>query len=309
MSREGFSAIEVLIGIVLLAIVLPGLLTGIFALEAGSGNARMRTLACELAEDQLDEIASKAFEDPDLPADSFGTEEAVRANWDDVDDFDGLVRSPPTDALGGAITGASAFTRSVAVENVDDTNLDVPVADGSTDIKRITVTVTWPGVDHGPVILQMLKARPVSSSNGSGGTGWVYVPGSRTEHESRVQFKLKNNTGGAVELTALVAVWSSPVAFYEEIRLRVDGITSTKRVWRYQDVGSIRAKSGQTVPFTSNSPFNVPAGATITVQLRSFRTSQTGSGGGEVNMDATAFAMTLVAGGTNYPNIAVPAAP
>jgi MSHA pilin protein MshD len=300
--RAGFSAIEVLVGIVVLAIVLPALLTGLYDLEARSGDARLRTIAGELAQDLLDEITSKAFEDPDLPEGSFGTEEGTRAAWDDVDDYDGFVQSPPTDAAGTAI-GPSTYTRTVTVANVSEGALDTVVADGQSPVKRITISVEWSGAT--PVTLTVLKVRPDVASNA---VSWIYVGDTRNHGGGKVEFDLRNQTGGDVSLTGLIAEWTAPVAYYEEIRIRVNGLTNLDQVWEWQD-DTGRATSGQTITFTEHTPVFVPANATITVELRSFRPTQFGNGGGGVDMDSAALTLTLISGGTSYPDIAVPPAP
>jgi len=92
---------------------------------------------------------------------SFGTEEALRAAYDDIDDFDGASESPPRRIDGTPLDDYTGFTRTVSVVNVTaaDPDAAVPEADGSTGLKRVTVTVTWTGGRGGELSLSTLRAR------------------------------------------------------------------------------------------------------------------------------------------------------
>lgn len=93
------------------------------------------------------------------PSTSFGPEEGSRAAYDDVDDFDGLSNSPPERIDGTALSDYGGFTRSVTVDNVTAAVPDpvTPEADGSTEFKRIRVTVTWTGAGAGEITLSTLR--------------------------------------------------------------------------------------------------------------------------------------------------------
>src|SRR5262249_19237461 len=89
--------------------------------------------AVSIAEAYLEEITLKSFADPD------GVDgEANRVDFDDVDDYDGLVDVGARDQFGVAIASLSQYTVSVAV--VSSTALTgVPGADA----KRVDVTVSY----------------------------------------------------------------------------------------------------------------------------------------------------------------------
>ncbi|MDD4909642.1 MAG: prepilin-type N-terminal cleavage/methylation domain-containing protein [Candidatus Omnitrophica bacterium] len=149
---RGFTLLEVLISIVIITSGIVILLEIIPVVMQGSANIENLVTATTLSRDLMDEILSKGFDDPDTGA-AFGLEEsAPRSNFDDVDDYDGLSEDPPQDVSGadydgtGAMPDYSRFTRAVTVENVpeNDFNAASPSADGTTDAKRIIVTVSWP---------------------------------------------------------------------------------------------------------------------------------------------------------------------
>jgi hypothetical protein len=136
-----------------LLIISIGLLGFGMAIPAGKGSVdkmKEQRTALFLAKQMMEEIQSKAYEDPDLPTGSFGQEENYppRSNLDDVDDYDGINESPPEYPDGTILNGENGvpnyqgFHRHVDVENVDNSNYNTTVANGTTDSKRVTVTVS-----------------------------------------------------------------------------------------------------------------------------------------------------------------------
>ncbi|MEM7624241.1 MAG: hypothetical protein AAF333_01295 [Planctomycetota bacterium] len=108
-----------------------------------------RDQALLLAEDLLQEVLTRPYEDPGDPDGVvFGIELdetlTVRASLDDADDYHAYSESPPADVEGNAIPGAAGFTRAVQVQWVE---LDDPktVASAETGLKRVTVAVSKGG--------------------------------------------------------------------------------------------------------------------------------------------------------------------
>jgi MSHA pilin protein MshD len=159
--EAGLSLIEVVAGVVVLGIAIPPLTMIYQNVAAQSVDDTYQQAALAHADALMEEIASRAYEDPDLAAGSFGTEEGSRAAYDDVDDYDGLVNSPPLRLDGTPLADHGGMTRSVLVHNVMEAQLDPTVPnkpDGSTDFKRITVTVAWTGGRGGELTLKTLMA-------------------------------------------------------------------------------------------------------------------------------------------------------
>jgi MSHA pilin protein MshD len=118
---------------VVVAIVIIGLagaaLVGTLSYLSGSGNASMlQAQAQSIANAYLEEIAGKAFVDPNVDG------EGSRAQFDDIDDYDGLDTAAATDEFGNV---AGNFHVHVSV--VAGTLGALPAA----DVRRIDVTVDY----------------------------------------------------------------------------------------------------------------------------------------------------------------------
>jgi MSHA pilin protein MshD len=131
--------IEVVIAIVVVAIAASATLGVLSRSVAHSADAMILSQAVAIAEAYVEEISLKPFADPD-GADG----EAARADFDDADDYDGLLDNGAYDQFGNAIAGLAGYTVSVGV---------VPSAAlpgiGGADALRIDVRVTYaPYVDY-----------------------------------------------------------------------------------------------------------------------------------------------------------------
>lgn len=130
---RGFTFIELVISLVVIGLAVTGVLM-IFTQTVGrSADPLIRQQALAIAEAYLEEIISKHHDDPD-GADG----EALRDQFDDVDDYDGLSAAPSRpDGSTTGLADLSAYTVNVAV------------SDGSADLGvtalRVDVTVTHPG--------------------------------------------------------------------------------------------------------------------------------------------------------------------
>jgi MSHA pilin protein MshD len=124
--------VELVIAITIVAIAVTGVLGAITAFSARSADAMVLRQGVAIGEAYLDEILLKPVVDPD------GVDtETGRADFDDVDDYDGLVDTGVRDQAGNAIAALSTYTVSVSVKP-STTLTGVP----STAGRRIDVTVT-----------------------------------------------------------------------------------------------------------------------------------------------------------------------
>jgi MSHA pilin protein MshD len=146
-SSPGFTLVESLICV----LIVSGLLVASLGTFGAIGRARQnqvdRTLGFALADQMLDEVTQCYFKDPDVATTSLGPDagETTRAQYDDVDDYDGLSQTPPQLRDGTVLTEYAGWTRSVSVICVKPDAPDVAINAGDPQVlKRITVTVKSP---------------------------------------------------------------------------------------------------------------------------------------------------------------------
>jgi len=109
-NQRGATLVEVVISIVVIAIAVSAVL-GLLSTSVGrSADALIVTQGVSVANAYLEEISLKPFTDPD------GIDgEALRVDFDDVDDYNGLVDAGAADQFGNPIAGLGGYTVSVAV--------------------------------------------------------------------------------------------------------------------------------------------------------------------------------------------------
>lgn len=175
--QRGVTFIELIAVIAILAISLAGVTAAISSAMSRSADVVLETRALALAQSYLDEILSRRFDERSAPRGippcrgvlpaaagctaqiDFGPDggEADRVDYDDVDDYHGLLEgtsqpNPMLDAEGNPRTGYDNFYVSVSVRYLQrglgepEENLLDPVSypndlDDITDAKLITVTV------------------------------------------------------------------------------------------------------------------------------------------------------------------------
>lgn len=132
-DERGVTLIELIVSILIISIAASAVL-GLLSRSAGrSADAMIMAQAVSIAEAYLEEISLKAYADPD------GVDgETVRPDFDDVDDYNGLVDSGARNQFGAAIAALSRYTVTVTV-GTSAALTSVP----SADALRIDVRVTY----------------------------------------------------------------------------------------------------------------------------------------------------------------------
>jgi hypothetical protein len=134
---------------VIVAVMLVAAVHAIGGSAAVRSRVTRRAVAPYLADGLMAEILAQSYQDPVSPVfgpETAGGESAIsRATWDDVDDYNGWVESPPRDKDGTTIAGMSGWERSVAVVWVNPADL-TQVSATESGATRITVTVRYNGV-------------------------------------------------------------------------------------------------------------------------------------------------------------------
>jgi prepilin-type N-terminal cleavage/methylation domain-containing protein len=144
---RGFTLIEVLIATMLVGFSIAALVAANGTLTMANGAGTDQSTAEFLAEQIRELTAMLAVVDPTTTTTTFGPEEASVTSYDDVDDFDGAVFSPPIAANKAVLAEFAGFSQQVIVQNVSASNLDQVVADHGSQFVRVTVHVIQNGRD------------------------------------------------------------------------------------------------------------------------------------------------------------------
>ncbi len=144
-DERGFTLVDLILVIIIVAIAIPPMLTLFIQAVSGSTFGVTVSRANALASTLREEIQSKKWDESAPPPSLIlGPETGEsRATYDDVDDFDGLDESPPRDSQGAILAGFTGFRQQVSVCYVADTDFDTCIG-GPTMYKQVTVTVTGP---------------------------------------------------------------------------------------------------------------------------------------------------------------------
>jgi PKD repeat protein len=155
---------EAAISTIIVATMLVASLNTVAASRTIRGRVADRVRAQQLAMDLISEILQQGFADPSTPA-------ASRATWGYVDDYNGLVDSPPQTKSGTPIPDCTAWSRNVTVQWADPTTF-TPTSATNTGVRLITVTVA-----RGSLVLASVTALRTS--------GWVSTaPQAATENSN-----------------------------------------------------------------------------------------------------------------------------
>ena len=132
LHQRGATLVELLVSIVIVAIAASTVLGLLAMTTAASADPMIRHQAAAIAESYLEDILLKPLVDPD------GVDgEGARADFDDVDDYNGLVDIGARDQFGNLLAGLGAYSVSVAVAP-SSALPSVPAADAV----RVDVVVT-----------------------------------------------------------------------------------------------------------------------------------------------------------------------
>jgi len=135
-KQDGVTLVELLVSIVIVSIAASGVLGVLSMTTAASADPMIRHQAAAIAEAYLEEILLKPITDPD------GNDgEAARADYDDLDDYDGLADIGARDQFGTPIPGLGNYNVAVAVSP----SAGLPAVP-SADALRVDIVITH-GVD------------------------------------------------------------------------------------------------------------------------------------------------------------------
>lgn len=145
--RGGFTLIEAVMSMLIVGLMLVAALNTVGASKLSQARNTERVRGPLLAQDLMAEILSQNYEEP-VDTVGFGRESGEsggdRADWDDVDDYDGWSKSPPQKKDGTVMPDLQGWGREVTVTWANAFTPDSPSV-AATDLKRIDVKVTYQG--------------------------------------------------------------------------------------------------------------------------------------------------------------------
>ncbi|MBN1818042.1 MAG: prepilin-type N-terminal cleavage/methylation domain-containing protein [Sedimentisphaerales bacterium] len=141
----GFTLIEGIIAMMIIGLTIAAIVASNAAFSRANGVGIDLSTAEFLIEQIREMTASLPVIDPQSGTATFGSEEASLAAYDDLDDFDGAVFSPPVDISRASLADFAGFSQRITVENVSINNLTSVVADHSSDFVRVRVDILMNG--------------------------------------------------------------------------------------------------------------------------------------------------------------------
>lgn len=152
--ENGFTFIEVLIAILLVALAIASLVAANSSFTRANAAGTDLSTAEFLIEQVRELTILMPVVDPNTGISTFGPEadETSLADYDDLDDFDGAAFSPPISADRATLNDFAAFTQQVTVENVSAGDFEQVVTDHYSFFVRVTVKL-------------LLNSREISSAS------------------------------------------------------------------------------------------------------------------------------------------------
>jgi prepilin-type N-terminal cleavage/methylation domain-containing protein len=140
---RAFTMVEVVVSVVIVGLLLAASLRAVGLSAIMQYRITEHTRSSAMARALMAEIVQQAYSDPGASP-VFGPESGEsRDTFDDVDDYDGLVDSPPLTREGTKLPlpKGGVWRRIVEVKWVDPLTLAVASPQAETGVKMITVTV------------------------------------------------------------------------------------------------------------------------------------------------------------------------
>ena len=158
--RTGFTMVELVLTMVVISIAALGVMSSLAFAVTHQSDGLWQAKSVALARTYFEEIMAKRFDEATpnggVPpcsvsttacssAASFSDAGEDRAGFDDVDDYDGLVESPPVAPDGSPRPDYTNYQVAIAVRYPDSAEVTLLGLDRPDDIKVVDVAVTTPG--------------------------------------------------------------------------------------------------------------------------------------------------------------------
>jgi prepilin-type N-terminal cleavage/methylation domain-containing protein len=143
--HDGFTLVEVLVAGAIVGILFVALLQSFTVGLSMLDQSQRMTVATSLAENIHEMMLTLPLVDPGQPAHWGPAAGQVNPPFICVNNYDGVAFSPPVAADGTRLTSLSIYTQKVTVAAVSPTNFNQVLADGASNVYRVSVTITCQG--------------------------------------------------------------------------------------------------------------------------------------------------------------------
>ena len=111
-GQSGFTLVELIVSIVVIAVAVTGVLLAVQFTTRHSADPMIRQQAVAIADAYMEEIMLQPYKDP-------GGSDSGRSTYNDVFDYNGTTDKPPRDQTNSKLTGLENYRVTVAVESTD----------------------------------------------------------------------------------------------------------------------------------------------------------------------------------------------
>jgi type II secretory pathway pseudopilin PulG len=184
-NKTGMTMVELMMAVTIILLVVVPLTKVLFKSMQGAMSFGDANKAVQLAQDLMEEIKQKKWDENEPPGggqtleasysaigndagESAPAVAAAKLTWDDIDDYNGLREFPARDSANNVIPSAMVgntprFKRAVIVRyvTIPDTNpaTVVPLGAGTTHYKEIIISVDWEGrLTGSPISISSVRA-------------------------------------------------------------------------------------------------------------------------------------------------------
>jgi len=162
--NRGFTLVETIVAMLIISIAALAMASALGFAFSRSSDGLLEARVVYIAQAYLEEIQARRYDEATpsggtppcqtlAPCSALGPDLESRENYDDIDDYNGLLDAPPRDALNQVMSDFSGFSVAVAVDYADAAQIAAWGLDDATDAKIVSVTVTTPDGRSRPFIM------------------------------------------------------------------------------------------------------------------------------------------------------------
>lgn len=153
----GFTLVELVVTMLIVSISVLAIGQALGFAFSHQSDTLWQARVVALAQSYADEIAARRYDEAApvggvppcapaaVPCSTLGNDGEPRAEFDDIDDYDGLDELPPRDQDGNPRVDYAGYRVQVAVAYLDAAQVAAFGLDDGSDAKLVTLTVTAPG--------------------------------------------------------------------------------------------------------------------------------------------------------------------